>query len=108
MTMQQETLVTQYYAQVCSSVGGVSSQSILDNFRVVSQELRDGILRGRVGSRVRGQVIGVQTQIQSFNFFYGIQLGVLVLRHTGNSSSNLIHTFRGVTTNSRLDGGRGK
>ena len=40
-----------------------------------------------MNSRVRCQVIGVQTQMQSFNFFFGIQLGVLVLRHTDNSSS---------------------
>ena len=40
-----------------------------------------------MNSRVRCQVIGVQTQMQSFNFSFGIQLGVLVLRHTDNSSS---------------------
>ena len=56
------------------------SQSILDN-RAVSQELRDAVLKGRVDSRARSQVIDVQTQMQSFNFFFGIQLGVLVLRH---------------------------
>ena len=30
--------------------------------------------------------------MQSFNFFFGIQLGVLVLRHTDNLSSTLQHT----------------
>ena len=48
-------------------------QSILDNWAVF-QELRDGILEGKVDSETRGQVIGVQTQMQNFHFFYGIQL----------------------------------
>ena len=41
----------------------------------------------RVDSEVRRQVIGVQTQMQSFNLFFEIQLGVLVLRHTNNLHS---------------------
>ena len=32
-------------------------------------------------------------QMQSFNFFSGIQPGVLVLRHTDNLSSTLQHTY---------------
>ena len=60
---------------------GALSQSILDN-RAVSQELRDAVLKGRVDSRARSQVIyNLKTQMQSFNFFFGIQLGVLALRH---------------------------
>ena len=36
---------------------------------------------GRVYLRARSQVTDVQTRMQSFNFFFGLQLGVLVLRH---------------------------
>ena len=72
----------------CWTVRGILSQSILDNW-AVSQELRDAVLKGRVDSRARSQVIDVQTQMQSFNFFFGMQLRVLVLRHTGNSSFTL-------------------
>ena len=75
----------------CWTVRGALSQSILDNW-AVSQELRDAVLKGRVDSRARSQVIDVQTQMQNFNFFFGIQLGVLVLRHTDNSSSTLRYT----------------
>ena len=85
--MQQETLVTQYYAQIVWL-----SQSILDNWDA-SQELRDAILKGRVDSSARSQVIDVQTQMQNFNFFFGIQLGVLVLRYRDNSSSTLRYTY---------------
>ena len=69
-------------------VSGTLPQSILDN-RAVSQELRDAILKGRVDSRARSNVVYVQTRMQSFNFFFGIQLGVLVLRHRDNLSSTL-------------------
>ena len=65
----------------CWYVTKASLQSILDNW-VVSQDLRNGMLKERVDSKVRGQVMGVRTQMQSFNVFFGMQLGVLVLRHT--------------------------
>ena len=51
----------------------VSLQSILDNWDVY-QELWDEILEGRVDPEVRVRVVGVQTQMQSFNFFFGMQL----------------------------------
>ena len=53
----------------------------------------DEILERKVDSEVQGQVIGVQTQIQSFNFSFEIQLGVLVLRHTDNLSSILQYSY---------------
>ena len=52
-------------------IRGILLQSILDNWTIF-QELRDGILEGKVNSEIRGQVIGVQTQMQSCNFFFGI------------------------------------
>ena len=74
--------------QNCWTVRGALSQSILDNY-AVSQELRDAVLKGRVNLRAVFQVIDVQRQKQSFNFFFGLQLGVLVLRH----NRQLIHYF---------------
>ena len=70
---------------------GHCHEAFLDN-GAVSQELRDGILKGRVHSRVLCQGIGVQTQMQSLNFFFGIQLEAIVLRHTDYSSSTLRYT----------------
>ena len=61
---------------------GTLFQGTLDNWAVF-QELWDDILEGKVDSEIRGQVIRVQTQGQSFNFFFWIQLGV-VLMHTDN------------------------
>ena len=51
------------------------------------------ILEERVDPEVRCRVVGVHMQMQSFNLFFGIQLGVLVLRHTDYSSSTLQHTL---------------
>ena len=48
--------------------------------------------RGKVDSEIRGQVIRVQTQKQSFNFFLWIQLGV-VLMHTNNLYFTLQCTY---------------
>ena len=75
----------------CWTVTGALSQNVLDNW-AVSQELWDAILKRRVVLRARSQVIDVQSQMQSFNFFIGIQLEVLVLSHTDNSSSTLRYT----------------
>ena len=75
----------------CWAVRGALSQSILDNW-AVSQELWDAVLKQRVDSRSRSEVIDVQTQMQSFSFFFGIQLGVLVLRY--NRQLNLYFTMR--------------
>ena len=53
----------------CWTTRGALPQSILDNW-AVSQELRYAVLKGRVDSRARSQVVDVQTQMQSFNFFF--------------------------------------
>ena len=59
---------------LCSNrwvIRGTLLQSILDNWAVF-QELRNGILEGKVDLEIRGQVIGVQTQTQNFDSFFGI------------------------------------
>ena len=52
-------------------IRGTLLQSILDNWAVF-QELWDRILEEKVESEIRVQVIGVQMQMQSFNFFFEI------------------------------------
>ena len=89
--MQQENFGNTILCPNCWTVRGALSQSILDNW-AVSHRLWDAMFKGWVDSRARLQVIDVQTQMQSFNFFLGIQLGVLVLRHRDNSSSTLRYT----------------
>ena len=74
----------------CCIVKETFLQSILD-YWAVFQELCDDILEGKVDSEIRSQVIHVQTQKQSFNFFFWIELGV-ALNHTDNLSSSLQYT----------------
>ena len=62
----------------------------LDNWAVF-QELGDDILEEKVDSKIRRQVICVQTQKQSFNFFLWMQLGVVSM-HADNLSSSLQYT----------------
>ena len=54
--------------------------------------LQEGNLEGKVDSEIPGQVIGVQTKMQSFDFLFRIQLGVLVLMHTEKLFSALKYT----------------
>ena len=64
---------------------GTLLQSTLDNWAVF-HKLWDYFLEGKVDSEIWCQVIRVQTQKQSFSFFFWIQLGVLLI-HTDNLSS---------------------
>ena len=54
----------------------------------------DAILTRALGSWARGQVVRCQMQMQSLNLFFGIQMRILVLRHTDNSS----FTLRNINT----------
>ena len=40
-------------------------------------------------SDVKARIIGVQTKMQTFSFFYGLQLAIVVLSHSDNLSSSL-------------------
>ena len=40
-------------------------------------------------SDMKARIIGVQTKMQSFSFFYGLQLAIVVLSHSDNLSSSL-------------------
>ena len=73
-----------------STVRGTLLQSILNNWDVF-QDLWDRVLGGKLDSEIRDLVIRVQTQKQSFNLFFWMQLGV-VLMHTDNLSSTLQYT----------------
>ena len=40
-------------------------------------------------SDMKARIIGVQTKMQTFSFFYGLQLAIVVLFHSDNLSSSL-------------------
>lgn len=38
---------------------------------------------------MRGRILGVATHMKSFNFFFGVMLGEMLLRHSDNRSKSL-------------------
>ena len=40
-------------------------------------------------SDMKARIIGVQSKMQTFSFFYGLQLAIVVLSHSDNLSSSL-------------------
>ena len=65
-----------------------SLKSILDNYTVLLT-LWDECLEEQLQSDIRARIIGVQTQMKLFNFFFGLSLCYLVLKHSDNLSCAL-------------------
>ena len=65
-----------------------SLQSILDNYKVLLEVWNDS-LSSRLDGEMRARIIGVNTQMYTYDFLFGISLGNLLLRHTDNLSKSL-------------------
>ena len=66
------------------TVRAASLKSIIDNYSAL-QELWH-VSRGDVADpSVKARIIGVQSQFCTFNFYYGAQLGFLLLQHSDNT-----------------------
>ena len=63
-------------------------KSILDNW-VALQQIWDESLDGNLEPEFKGTVIGVKSQMNTFNYFYGVTILQLVLRHSDNLSKIL-------------------
>lgn len=72
------------------TVRGESLQSLTNNYSVV-QEVWDECLESRLQPDIRSRVIGVQAQMQKFNFIFGVILGERILKHADNISKTLQH-----------------
>ena len=70
------------------TVRAKSLKSVEDNYAVL-QELWSSVLDGSVDPDVRARVCGVKAQMESFNYYFGIRLGQLVLNHADNLSATL-------------------
>ena len=60
-------------------------KSILDNFSVIL-ELWDESLQVVKDTEMKARIQGVSAQMKKFEFFFGVSLGLLILRHTDNLS----------------------
>ena len=70
------------------TVRAESLQSILENYTAL-QELWDVTLETGLDAKVRSRIIGVRAQMESLNYFFGISIGKLVLKHGDNLSAFL-------------------
>ena len=70
------------------TVRAASLSAILKNYGTLMKLW--GWAHDSVGdSDLKARIIGVQTKVQTYNFFYGLQLAIVVLSHSDNVSSSL-------------------
>ena len=60
-----------------------SLQSVIGNWNVL-QELWDKCLETKLEPDIKGRIIGVKHQMGTFDYFYGVNLGEILLKHSGN------------------------
>lgn len=63
-------------------------KSILDNWNAINL-LWDNSLNEKLDPEIRGRIIGVKSQMHSFDFFFGIYVLQQLLRHSDNLSKSL-------------------
>ena len=66
-------------------------QRILDNYTALLQEWTIS-LDEKLQSDIRGRIIGCQAQMNTFDFFFGLNLGQRLFSHTDNLSKTLQQT----------------
>lgn len=65
-----------------------SLKSVVDNYSVL-RDLWDDCREATSDTEIRARIIGVDAQMSTFDFLFGVILGQLVLRHTDNLSKTL-------------------
>ena len=51
------------------------------------------LVQKNLDSEIKSRIIGVKHQMNTFDYFFGTSLGVLLLKHSDNLSKTLQHTF---------------
>ena len=64
-------------------------KSIFDNW-VALQQVWDESLDGNLEPEIKSRIIGVKSQMTTFDYFYGVTILQLVLRHSDNLSKTLL------------------
>ena len=70
------------------TVRAATMQSVLDNYNVLLA-LWEESLAGSLDSDMRARILGVEAQMMTFDFIFGVMLSSLLLRHTDNLSASL-------------------
>ena len=72
------------------TVRASSLQSVIDNYEVLLGVWEES-LQSALDSEMRSRIIGVEFQMQKFEFLFGVLLGALLLSHSDNLSKSLQH-----------------
>ena len=75
---------------------------ILDNYAGLLQEWIVSRLNQNLQSEIRGRIIGCQTQMNTFDFFFGLNLGERLFSHTDNLSKILQKTKISAVSGQRV------
>lgn len=70
------------------TVRAESLKSILDNYEVLRQTWMES-LQAVKDTEMKSRIIGVSTHMETFQYFYGVTLGEIILWHTDNLSRTL-------------------
>ena len=92
VNMCDETLGFRILCPTRWTVRNETFRSITENY-IALLELWDTILQDKIDSEVRARVNGVCSQMNSFDYFFGVRLIHSILRHTDNLSKTLQHTM---------------
>ena len=63
-------------------------RSILDNYEALCTTWEKAIEIAK-DTEMKSRIIGVSSQMEKFDYFYGVMLGELILNHTDNLSCTL-------------------
>ena len=67
------------------TVDGGSLQNVIDNWNIL-QELWHECLETKLEPDIKGRIIRVKHQMGTFDYFYGANLGGMLLKHSENLS----------------------
>lgn len=70
------------------TVRAASLDSVLENWEVL-RELWSYSLETKLEPEVKSRIIGVRYQMETFDYFFGVQLGNIVVRHSDNLSKTI-------------------
>ena len=84
-------LISSFRTKFCATrwtVRATCFQRVIDNYNTLLKLWND-CLETRIESDVRGRIIGCQTKMKKFDFFFGLNLSQRIFSHTDNLSETL-------------------
>ena len=78
-----------------------SLESVVDNYAAL-QELWEESREDTTDPSIKARIIGIQAQFRMFNYFFGVLLGELILRHSDNLSKTLQSTKLSASEGQRI------